>query len=43
MEIIFIGILFMIGVYVAPFVIGAVLLVCSIVVALIASLFGRKR
>ena len=42
MEVIVIGILFMIGVYIAPFVIGAVLVASAIVVASIASLFGRK-
>lgn len=43
MEIVGIGILFMVGVYIAPFVLSTVLVACAIVVASIASLFGRKR
>ena len=43
MEIVSIGILFMVGVYIAPYVIGAVLVASAIVAALISSLFGRNN
>ena len=42
METVITGVLFMIGVYIAPYVIGAVLVASAIVVASISSLFGRK-
>ena len=47
MEIIFIGILFMIGIYLAPvviaFVLGAIALIGGAIVMILEQLFGRRK